>query len=225
MRPLLLTFLLIVVVAATFLALVALGTARLNHSPAVVKAAPPPAEVDSAPTSADGASQAAAGLHPDRPATREPPAAPAVNPRVDPGGALPALPRIAGPIDLPAFDAVTHGRVIRIEPIPGGYAVSGWRDPEAYVEWDLAPAAPAPGRYRVELSFACAPGAGGRFVLAAGDDMLTGRSSPTGGPDQYHTTTLGTIRLGPGGTRLTLRPDGAIRGALMNLRHVRLVPA
>jgi hypothetical protein len=133
---------------------------------------------------------------------------------------------VAGPIDLPALSAVTHGRIIRVEPIPGGYAVSGWRDPEAYVEWDLAPVAPAPGRYRVELSFACAPGGGGKFILAVGDDTLAGQIHPTGGLDQYHTATLGAIRLGPGNARLTLKSDGRIRGgALMNLRAVRLVPA
>ena len=121
----------------------------------------------------------------------------------------------ADPIDLPALSAVTHGRSIRVEPIPGGYAVSGWRDPEAYVEWDLAAAAaaPAPGRYRVELSFACPPDAGGRFVLSVGDDALAGQARPTGGADQYRTTTLGAVRLRPGDTRLTLKPDGRIRGA------------
>jgi hypothetical protein len=231
MRPLLLTVVLIIACAATFLTLAALGTLGLNRRPAVVIA---PSQLDGGAVAepTDDASQTSAKIPANVPAKGEPAAAPLIDPPIVRADARPAQRSpIAGPIDLPALGAVTHGRSIRVEPIPGGYAVSGWRDPEAYVEWDLAAAAaaaaaPAPGRYRVELSFACPPDAGGRFVLSVGDDALPGQARPTGGADQYRTTTLGSVRLRPGDTRLTLKPDGRIRGAaLMNLRAVRLVPA
>jgi hypothetical protein len=226
-RPLLLTFLLVVTSAAIFLGIAAVGTLELNGRQSAATVVPTTAESDAAVDPADDAVPAAARIRGEPSAKGEPAAAPPLDRfRADRADARPPLPPPApGPIDLPALSAVTHGRTIRVEPIPGGYAVSGWRDPEAYVEWDLAPAAPAPGRYRVELSFACPPGAGGGFVLAVGDDQLAGQARPTGGPDQYRTTTLGAVRLRPGDTRLTLRPDGRIRGGLMNLRHVRLVPA
>lgn len=145
-----------------------------------------------------------------------------------PAGPLPPVvpplpPAQAGPIDLPALSAVTHGKLIHVEPVVGGYAVAEWRDPQAFVEWPVVPR--APGWYQVELSFACAEGNGGDFVVKVADQTLTGRARPTGGPNQFRTASLGQVHLTAEDHRLVVKADGRMEDELMNVRHVRLVPA
>jgi len=82
-----------------------------------------------------------------------------------------------------------------------------------------------PGRYRVELDFACAKGdAGNAFQVVVGSSRLTGRVASTGTWDVYKRTTVGEIQLHGDVEDVVIRSVGALRGALIDLRTVRLIP-
>src|SRR3954469_2915519 len=107
MRPLLLTFLLVVTSAAIFLGIAAVGTLGLNRQQALVATAPSQADSDPDPNLTDDASPAAAKIPAEAAAKGQPPAAPLVRPRADRPDAPPPLPPpVPGPIDLPALSAV-----------------------------------------------------------------------------------------------------------------------
>ena len=50
------------------------------------------------------------------------------------------------------------------------------------------------------------------------------KSTGTGTWDDYRGLTLGTVKLAAGQGELLVRSDGPIKGALLDLRGVRLVP-
>jgi hypothetical protein len=120
---------------------------------------------------------------------------------------------------LPAEAAVAHGKSIKVEPGSIGY----WSDAKDYVEWVLEPQ--QPGSFDVSITYAVGGGAGGEFTVAVGDQKVDAKAEPTGMWDQYKTVRLGSIKLTPGRTSLTVKPKGKPSGALMNLQSVKLDPA
>jgi putative membrane-bound dehydrogenase-like protein len=98
-----------------------------------------------------------------------------------------------------------------------------WSKPDDEASWTMNVA--RAGRYTVQLDFACEEGAAGnRFVIEAGKSRLEGKVASTGNWDTYQNRQVGVIELAEGEQRLTMRPEGAIRGALIDLRGIRLVP-
>ena len=97
-----------------------------------------------------------------------------------------------------------------------------WTNRAEYPEWFVRPA--AAGEFDVELTYACAPGHGGDFTVQAGERKLAGAAEPTGGWQNYRTLRLGRMTLPSSRTGVTVRPSGAFRTALMNLKSVRLAP-
>jgi putative membrane-bound dehydrogenase-like protein len=84
---------------------------------------------------------------------------------------------------------------------------------------------PRAGSYEVWLDHACDTGdAGNRFVIEADELLLEGKVASTGSWDTYQRRKVGTVKLPAGRLRMTVRSQGAIRGALMDLRTVELVP-
>jgi putative heme-binding domain-containing protein len=83
------------------------------------------------------------------------------------------------------------------------------------------------GTFVVWLDWACDNSvAGNVFVLEGGEKPLRGKVAGTGGWDKYRRQKIGTVKLTAGKQRLTLRPDGGmLRGALLDLRAVYLMPA
>jgi hypothetical protein len=80
------------------------------------------------------------------------------------------------------------------------------------------------GEYDVWLDWACADAvAGNAFVLEGGKAALRGKVKATGGWDKYRQEKIGTVTLEAGTRRLTFRPDGDLRGALLDLRGIYLV--
>ena len=76
------------------------------------------------------------------------------------------------------------------------------------------------GEYDVWLDWACADeSAGNAYVLEGGKEPLRGKVKATGGWDKYRQEKVGTVTLAAGTQRLTLRPDGELRRALMDLRR------
>jgi len=136
------------------------------------------------------------------------------------GEPIPANPD--GSILLPAAGAALRGEAVQLEGPADAQNVGYWTNRADYVEWYVEP--PAPTRYAVELTLACAPGCGGEFVVAFGKTELRGESRPTGAWQTYTTLKLGEVALPKGKTSVQVRPAGEFRGALMNLRSVRLVP-
>lgn len=98
-----------------------------------------------------------------------------------------------------------------------------WSHVEDHAAWSLV--VPADGEYRVSLNYACDNGAAGnRFAVTIGGRSLPGQIAGTGGWDQYKTQEIGRMKLRAGETELVIRPTGALRTALMDLKSVRLEP-
>jgi putative membrane-bound dehydrogenase-like protein len=148
-------------------------------------------------------------------------AAPPRTPKKFPGN-HPAIvrPRDKG-LALLATNAEIYGGDISFEGKPfdnigfwhGADDHAGWR-----VELDRA------ARFDVWLDYSChADSAGNRFVIEGAAKSLAGQVTSTGGWDRYRMQKVGTIELTAGSHRITLRPDGGVRGALMDLRGLYFV--
>ncbi len=81
-----------------------------------------------------------------------------------------------------------------------------------------------PGKYRVELTYACAKDAGGELALGAGVSELKVAVQVTADFKTYKTVPLGSLILPGGRFALTARACSVNGGGLMNLRALRLVP-
>lgn len=98
-----------------------------------------------------------------------------------------------------------------------------WSSAEDRAVWTVA--VPKAGRYEVWLDYACDNSAAGNtFVIQSGDAKLTGKVAGTGTWDVYKSVQAGTLALGAGERSVTMRSEGMIRGALIDLRMIRLVP-
>lgn len=100
-----------------------------------------------------------------------------------------------------------------------------WHSAGDYVSWkaDVKRA----GQYEVYLDYACASGsAGNEYVISCENSELNGKVSATG-PDwsSYRQLKVGQLRLELGTQQISLRPQGEVRGALIDLRTLALVPA
>ena len=82
-----------------------------------------------------------------------------------------------------------------------------------------------PGRYRVRFHFACnRSDAGNSFTLTVGTERITGKVPSTGTWDDYIEKDVGEIQLSGGVEEVVIRAVGDPRGALIDLRTVRLIP-
>jgi putative heme-binding domain-containing protein len=127
----------------------------------------------------------------------------------------------AGRLTLRAADCEIHGGAITFE--QQFENIGMWHGTADYVVWRLELDRPA--RFDVYLTYACADdSAGNAYVLEGGDQAIGGKVAGTRGWDHYQRVKIGTLRLGAGATGLTLRPDGPLKGALLDLRALYLVP-
>jgi len=79
------------------------------------------------------------------------------------------------------------------------------------------------GEWDVMLDYACDDAvAGNTLVVESASGRLAHRVAGTGGWSTYRTGTLGRLALPAGHSRVTARSEGAIRGALLDLRALRL---
>jgi putative membrane-bound dehydrogenase-like protein len=148
--------------------------------------------------------------------------APAAPPKSFPGNKPePVRPSADGALRLTARNAEIRGRRLVLEEKYGNLGY--WCNERDRAVWTLEVA--KPGRYAVWLDYACdAAAAGNRFVLEAGEELLTASVASTGSWDVYKQTRAGEVTLPAGQQRLTMRSRGPIRGALLDLRSLRLVP-
>ncbi len=148
------------------------------------------------------------------------------SPRKQMPGNAPALVKQAGDgsIVLPATMAEIYGEgpiLLESEFKNIGY----WSDAADHVAW-LAQV-DKPGDYDVHIDYACAnDSAGNEFIVGSGAATLAAAVKGTGdGWSNYRQVKLGTVRLAAGQQRVTVRAEGPVRNALMDLRAVAFAPA
>jgi putative membrane-bound dehydrogenase-like protein len=126
-----------------------------------------------------------------------------------------------GSLALPASKASIYGGNIAFELKHRN--IGFWDGPDDYVSWAIE--VPRAGAYAVELEWACRDNASGNtFRIAAGGAELSGVVPGTGMWDDYETRGFGRIQLKEGPQPLVVRPGEGLKGPLMDLRTVRLVP-
>jgi hypothetical protein len=98
-----------------------------------------------------------------------------------------------------------------------------WTSEDDHVVWKLD--VPAAGTYAVELEWSCADdSAGNTLVIQSGEKKLTHKVAGTGTWHDYRVIWIATTDLPRGNIEVTMRSQGPIRGALIDLRGIYLVP-
>jgi putative membrane-bound dehydrogenase-like protein len=146
----------------------------------------------------------------------------AVPPRFFPGNhpELSAA-RPDGALWLNASNAAIYGNGLAFE--AHYHNLGYWNSPLSRATWAVQ--VPRPGAYEVWLRWACQEAeAGNRFRLQVGDTSLSARVPGTGTWDDYQFAKFGVLNL-PGGTqRASIQAETPLRGFLMDLLEVRLLP-
>jgi alpha-L-fucosidase len=144
-------------------------------------------------------------------------------PQVDPI-VLIAGPEPDGSIRLKAADAEIVGQTARYESGFGLDNIGWWTDKNDHVAWTFQ--TPTPGRYAVDVTYACVDeSAGTEFVVASGASSVGGRVAGTGAWNQFKTERIGEIDVAAAGRQtLTVKPATAPKIGVMNLKEVRLTP-
>jgi putative membrane-bound dehydrogenase-like protein len=98
-----------------------------------------------------------------------------------------------------------------------------WHSAEDSATWTID--ANAAGKYRVFLEFACDDSAAGNTLIVESEgEPIKSRIPATGAWSRYQLVEIGELSLRAGVSSLVVRSDGAIRGALVDLRTLQLVP-
>lgn len=98
-----------------------------------------------------------------------------------------------------------------------------WHTADDSATWTIELA--AAGSYRAFLEYACDDGAAGNTLLIeSADEPLRTRIAGTGAWSRYRLAKIGELSLSAGTSTILVRSDGPIRGALVDLRTLQLVP-
>ncbi len=129
-----------------------------------------------------------------------------------------------GSVTLQAVDADIHGDTAQYESGNGKDNIGYWTNAQDYVAWDFEVV--APGRFNVEITFACEQGIGGsEYSINIAEQQLSGTVRESGSWTNFVSEKLGTVKIDKAGTyTLTIRPKNMPRGAVMNLKSITLVP-
>jgi putative heme-binding domain-containing protein len=127
-----------------------------------------------------------------------------------------------GKLTLLATTCEIHGEQIAFE--ADFKNIGFWHGLNDHVLWHIESA--KPGTFDVYLDYACnEDSAGNLFVFETWKSAISGQIGSTGGWDKYQQRKVGTITLPAGPGTISIRPKGpALKGALMDLRGVYLVP-
>jgi len=150
-------------------------------------------------------------------------------------GKLPSQPRKSFPGNVPEVARVDGiGRLILLATAARIYGPSlvleekyrnlgYWQHVDDHAIWTVA--IPAKGKYRVQLDYACADEMqGNTIVVQSTGQQVAWKVDGTGGWDNYRGKEIGTLQLPEGEVEMVLRSSGAIQGALLDLRSIRLIP-
>lgn len=128
-----------------------------------------------------------------------------------------------GVIELFAAEARVRGGTVRYD--PESDSLASWAGAEDRAEWTFHVS--RPGRFRVELEYACEPAsAGGAVQVTLVDQVVVGELTSTEGARTFARRDLGVLPIPSAGEwTLTIRGRKAETApSLMNLRAVRLIP-
>lgn len=134
-------------------------------------------------------------------------------------------PSVVKPTDdrlrLSAQSAEIYGTDVAFE--PDFKNVGMWHGDNDRAEWRIE--LPEADVFDVFLDFACDAGsAGNELVIEGTDPAIRWKVPSTGAWSQYQTTRVGIVKLPAGEGRIVVRPAGPLRGALIDLRTVYLMP-
>ncbi len=142
---------------------------------------------------------------------------------------LPTKPRVVEPdvygaFQLHAYDAITHGRLLRFEPQPHKNTVGYWADVNDWCEWHFD--VPAAGDYVVHIFQGCGAGQGGSEVeVSAGGSKFSFTVEDTGHFQNFKQREVGVLSFDKTGRQnLRIKPLRKARNAVMDVRRVKLVP-
>lgn len=129
-----------------------------------------------------------------------------------------------GDILLHAGQAKVHGTMLRYESQPHKNTLGYWVNVEDYATWEVD--VTRAGRYEVEVLQGCGKGQGGSEVaVTLADRTLRFTVQDTGHFQNFVPRVIGRVKLSRGTHTLTVRPVTKSHDAVMDLRHVRLIPA
>lgn len=127
-----------------------------------------------------------------------------------------------GTLTLRAANCEIHGDQITFEPDFGN--IGYWHGSKDHIVWHYE--IETAGEYDVYLDAACEASASGNvFSIDFPNGSLAGQTVSTGGWSQYKWSKIGTHRLNAVAGTITVRPNqSSLRGALMDLRTIYLIP-
>ena len=126
-----------------------------------------------------------------------------------------------GSLSLPANAASIYGESLVLEKEYGNLGY--WSSQDDHAVWSID--VPKAGTFAVWFDWSCAnDSAGNSFMLETGLERLTGTVAGTGSWDSYRQAKVGEIVLQSGKQVLTMRGLGKIKGALIDLKMIRLIP-
>jgi len=128
---------------------------------------------------------------------------------------------LRGEFWLLAGQCEIYGGTLVFEPQYGNLGY--WQSADDHVVWTIEVA--RSGKYAVSLDYACDDGTAGQSLAVeiAGQRIVT-KVLGTGNWDTYRQMRIGKVELAAGKQQLTIRPDGPPRGAVIDLKSVRLQP-
>jgi hypothetical protein len=103
-------------------------------------------------------------------------------------------------------------------------ALTGWKGEGASARWTLPPGLKL-GGYEVELTWSCAPDAGGELLLKEERYSLRRGVKPTNGWEDFQTQIIGTLRIIANSRLLEISAAAVKAPELFHLKSIRLLPA
>ena len=132
-------------------------------------------------------------------------------------------PGVDGVITLSARDAVVHGEKLQFEPLTHKNTVGYWVNPKDYAEWCYE--LDEPGEFEVEILQGCGGHAGSDVELGFKEGAVPFVVEETGHFQNFVWRKIGQITLKELGVKtVSLKCQKLAKGAVMDMRQVRLVP-
>lgn len=129
-----------------------------------------------------------------------------------------------GVIALSARDAVVHGEKLQFEPLTHKNTVGYWVNPNDFAEWSYA--LDTPGEFDVEIMQGCGGHAGSDVQLEFSEGSVPFVVEETGHFQNFVWRNIGRITLKEMGVhQVSLKCKKLAKGAVMDMRQIRLVPA
>lgn len=142
-------------------------------------------------------------------------------PKVIAGNTPTLMKPVDGRLTLRATQSEIYGGDITLE--PDFWNIGMWHGANDRVEWRIE--LPARTTYDIFFDFACEPGAAGNELIVEGIEPIGKWKVPsTGAWSKYETQRVAIGHVAAGESRIVIRPADKLKGALIDLRTVYLVP-